>query len=52
MIGQSDRLVLIDGVQEVGAMSVNVKESGVDFYCAGGEKWIGNPFGMGFFINT
>ena len=38
----------IDGVQEVGAMRVNVRESGVDFYCAGGKKWLGNPFGMGF----
>jgi selenocysteine lyase/cysteine desulfurase len=40
--------VLADGIQEVGAMQVDVKTSGVDFYCAGGKKWLGNPFGMGF----
>lgn len=41
-------LVAIDGVQEAGAMAVDVHETGVDFYTAGGKKWIGNPFGMGF----
>lgn len=40
--------VLADGIQEVGAMRVDVKQTDVDFYCAGGKKWIGNPFGMGF----
>lgn len=39
---------IVDGIQEVGALSVNVKELGMDFYCAGGKKWLGNPFGMGF----
>lgn len=38
----------VDGVQEVGAMDVNVRESGVDFYGAGAKKWIGSPFGTGF----
>ena len=38
----------VDGVQEVGAMEVNVKETGVDFYGAGGKKWLGSPFGTGF----
>ena len=41
-------LILVDGVQEVGAMKVDVRDYGCDFYCAGGKKWIGNPFGMGF----
>lgn len=41
-------VLIVDGIQEVGAMQVNVKESGADFYCAGGKKWLGNPFGMGF----
>lgn len=40
--------VAIDGVQEVGAMRVDVKKMGIDFYCAGAKKWIGSPFGMGF----
>ncbi len=38
----------IDGVQEVGALKVDVRETDVDFFCAGGKKWICNPFGMGF----
>ena len=41
-------LVAVDGVQEAGALKVDVHESGCDFYTAGGKKWIGNPFGMGF----
>lgn len=40
--------VAIDGVQEVGAMEVNVHDLDVDFYCAGSKKWMGNPFGTGF----
>lgn len=40
--------VAIDGVQEVGAMHVDVKKMGIDFYCTGAKKWIGSPFGMGF----
>lgn len=40
--------IAIDGVQEVGAMQVDVSALNVDFYCAGAKKWIGNPFGTGF----
>lgn len=39
---------IVDGIQEAGALSVNVRELGMDFYCAGGKKWLGNPYGMGF----
>lgn len=41
-------LLIVDGIQEVGAMKVNVKDYDCDFYCAGAKKWIGNPFGTGF----
>ena len=40
--------LIVDGIQEVGALTVDVKALDIDFYCAGGKKWIGNPFGMGF----
>lgn len=40
--------LIVDGIQEVGAFHVDVKALDVDFYCAGGKKWLGNPFGMGF----
>lgn len=39
---------IVDGIQEAGALQVDVRELGMDFYCAGGKKWIGNPFGTGF----
>lgn len=39
---------IVDGIQEVGALEVDVKELDMDIYCAGGKKWLGNPFGMGF----
>lgn len=41
-------LLIVDGIQEAGMLYVNVKDPEVDFYCVGGKKWIGNPFGMGF----
>ena len=45
-------LYIVDGIQEVGSLKVDVKELGMDIYCAGGKKWLGNPFGMGFlYIN-
>lgn len=48
MAHEHNCLVIVDGIQEVGAMAVDVKASGVDFYCAGGKKWLCNPYGMGF----
>ncbi len=41
-------IYIVDGIQEAGALSVNVKDLDMDIYCAGGKKWLGNPFGMGF----
>ncbi len=41
-------IYIVDGIQECGSMEVNVKELGMDVYCGGGKKWLGNPFGMGF----
>lgn len=43
---------IVEGFSETGsylggAMQVNVRETGVDFYCAGAKKWLGNPFGTG-----
>lgn len=39
---------IVDGIQEAGALQVDVRDIGMDFYCGGGKKWLGNPFGMGF----
>ena len=40
--------LIVDGIQEAGALEVNLGETEVDIYCAGGHKWLRNPFGMGF----
>ncbi|RKL62298.1 aminotransferase class V-fold PLP-dependent enzyme [Thermoanaerobacteraceae bacterium SP2] len=40
--------LIVDGIQEVGALNVDLKELNVHAYCAGGHKWLRNPFGMGF----
>lgn len=40
-------LVLVDGAQSFGAMPVNVKELGVDFYAVTGQKWLCGPEGVG-----
>lgn len=44
----NDLIYIVDGIQEVGALQVDVKTLNLDIYCAGGKKWLGNPFGMGF----
>ncbi len=40
--------VLVDGIQEVGAMRVKVKESGIDFLAGGTYKWLMAPHGHGY----
>lgn len=40
--------LLIDGIQEAGALQVNLSQTPVHAYCSGGHKWLGNPFGLGF----
>lgn len=45
-------LLIVDGIQEAGAMEIDLQQTEVDAYCAGGHKWLCNPFGMGFlYIN-
>lgn len=45
---KNDALLLVDGIQSVGAMQLDVKEMQVDFLCAGGYKWMLGPFASGF----
>src|SRR5262249_42483110 len=42
-------LCLLDGAQVSGAMPVNVREVGCDFYASNGHKWLSGPKGTGFF---
>lgn len=44
----NNTFLLIDGIQEAGALQVNLSETPVHVYCSGGHKWLGNPFGLGF----
>ncbi len=41
-------LALIDGYQAAGQIPVDVKALGVDFYCAGGLKWLLGGTGVAF----
>lgn len=40
-------LVLVDGAQSFGAIPVDVKALGVDFYAVPGQKWLCGPEGTG-----
>lgn len=44
---EQDILVLVDGAQAVGAVPVNVKKLGVDFYSFPAHKWLHGPEGIG-----
>lgn len=44
--------LIVDGIQEIGALKVDLSNLDIDFYCAGGHKWLRNPFGAGIlYIN-
>lgn len=40
-------LVLVDGAQAVGAVPIDMRELGVDFYATAGRKWLLGPEGIG-----
>jgi selenocysteine lyase/cysteine desulfurase len=40
--------VLLDGAQGLGAVPVDVRELGCDFYAASGQKWLCGPNGLGY----
>ena len=39
----------VDGIQAVGAIAVDVKSAGIDFYTSGVYKWLLGPMGLAFF---
>jgi selenocysteine lyase/cysteine desulfurase len=47
-LGASGALVLLDGAQGLGAVPVDVRALGCDFYAASGQKWLCGPVGMGY----
>ena len=49
MAHENDGYLLVDGIQGLGALDLNVKETSVDFVSAGSYKWLTGPFGTGVF---
>lgn len=39
---------VIDGIQGAGALNIQLEDSGIDFFMAGGHKWLLSPQGSGF----
>lgn len=49
LLHEHGALMIVDGVQHVGALKLDVISEGVDILCVGGEKWMLNPYiGSGF----
>jgi cysteine desulfurase / selenocysteine lyase len=40
--------LMVDGIQGVGVVPLNVKNSGIDFLASGAHKWLCSPSGIGF----
>jgi cysteine desulfurase / selenocysteine lyase len=44
--------LVVDAIQQLGAISFDVRKTPVDFLACGGHKWLNAPFGCGFlYIN-
>jgi cysteine desulfurase / selenocysteine lyase len=44
--------LVVDAIQQLGAVPLNVHETPVDILACGGHKWLNSPFGCGFlYIN-
>ncbi len=40
--------LVLDAIQQLGAVPIDVRETPVDFLACGGHKWLNAPFGQGF----
>ena len=47
-LAKRDTLLVIDGMQAVGALRFDLSTEPVDFLCAGAQKWMLGPIGIGF----
>jgi L-cysteine/cystine lyase len=47
-LAATEALVLLDGAQGLGAVPLDVKALGCDFYAASGQKWLCGPNGLGY----
>ena len=41
-------VLVVDGIQGLGALELDVKKCGIDVLASGGQKWLLSPFGTGF----
>ncbi len=49
---EHDVILSVDAIQSIGATSVDVTESGIDFLSSAGHKWLLSPTGTGFIYIT
>jgi L-cysteine/cystine lyase len=47
-LASSGATLLLDGAQGIGAVPVDVRSLGCDFYAASGQKWLCGPNGVGY----
>ena len=47
-LAASNAIVVLDGAQGLGAVPVDVRALGCDFYAASGQKWLCGPGGIGY----
>ena len=45
---ERDVWLVVDAIQQLGAVPIDVREAPVDFLACGGHKWLNAPFGCGF----
>ena len=43
-----DTLLVVDAIQAAGALRLDLSQAPVDFLCAGAQKWLLGPIGIGF----
>jgi cysteine desulfurase / selenocysteine lyase len=49
MAHRRDALLFVDAIQGLGAFPLDVRQTGIDFLAAGGQKWLLAPEGTGLF---
>jgi selenocysteine lyase/cysteine desulfurase len=45
---ERDLVLVVDAIQQLGAISLDVRQTPVDFLVCGGHKWLNAPVGRGF----
>ena len=45
---RKDALLVVDAIQAAGALRLDLSQTPVDFLCAGAQKWLLGPIGIGF----